>query len=218
MPAAARYAHLGRVYDLVSGERLYAPGREAAVEMIHVEPGARVLVVGCGTGPDLPALLARTGARGRVVGLDASPSMLAAARRRAERLGPDGVHLLRADAEHVPVRRLRDVLGGPADAVLFPYSLSLMPGWRRAWRTALGAARPGARVAVADTTVACGGLPQRLASRAACAVGGVDVDARPWRCVEELDDVSARSFLRGHVEVRAGTLPRPWHRRRARGV
>lgn len=208
MPAAARYAHLGRVYDLVSGEPLYAPGREAAVEMVHVEPGARVLVVGCGTGPDLPALLAGAGPGGRVVGLDASGSMLAAARRRAERLGPDGLRLVRADAEQVPARRLRDALGGPADAVLFPYSLSLMRGWRRAWESALEAARPGARVAVADTTLVRGPLPLRLASRVACAAGGVDAGARPWERVEELEDVTARTLLRGHVEVRAGTLPR----------
>ncbi|WP_299036778.1 class I SAM-dependent methyltransferase [uncultured Pseudokineococcus sp.] len=207
MPAVARYAHLGRLYDLVSGERLYAPGREAAVEMIHVEPGSRVLVVGIGTGPDLPALLSAAGPGGRVVGLDASPSMLAAARRRADRLGGDGVRLVLADAEQVPARRLRDALGGPADAVLLPYCLSLMPAWPRAWRTALEAARPGARVAVVDTTVARGALLRRLASRVACAAGGVHVDARPWRCVEELDDVSAATFLRGHVEVRGGTLP-----------
>lgn len=205
----ARYARLGRWYDLVSAEPLYAPGREAAVEMIHVEPGARVLVVGCGTGPDLPALLAAVGPRGVVLGLDASASMLAAARRRAARLGPDRVRLLRADAQRVPAGRLRDALGGPADAVLAPYSLSLMPDWRRAWATALAAARPGARAAVVDTTLARGSVPLRLASRVACALGGVDVAARPWRAVEaELDDVRAATLVRGHVEVRAGALPR----------
>ncbi|MEJ5945776.1 hypothetical protein WDZ17_10785 [Pseudokineococcus basanitobsidens] len=114
---------------------------------------------------------------------------------------------MRADAEQVPARRLTDALGGPADAVLAPYALSLMPDRRRAWATALAAARPGARVAVVDTTLADGALPLRLASRLACTLGGVDVRARPWELVEELADVEARTFLRGHVEVRAATVP-----------
>ncbi|NNH22633.1 hypothetical protein HLB09_05895, partial [Pseudokineococcus marinus] len=80
---------------------------------------------------------------------------------------------------------------------------------RRAWATALEAARPGAHAAVVDTTVARGALPLRVASRAACALGGVDVAAHPWRAVEEeLDDVRSVTLARGHVEVRAGVLPR----------
>ena len=51
---------------------------------LWLKPGAAVLDVGCGTGDDARELAKLVGARGRVVGVDASESLIAEARRRAE--------------------------------------------------------------------------------------------------------------------------------------
>jgi len=63
-----------------------------------VEPGERVLDVGCGTGATTVALARRVGEDGRCVGVDISAPMLDAARIRAERDGVR-VELVLADAQ-----------------------------------------------------------------------------------------------------------------------
>lgn len=53
-----------------------------AIARLGLRPGESVLDVGCGVGIDLPALRASVGPEGRVVGLDPSARLLAAARAR----------------------------------------------------------------------------------------------------------------------------------------
>jgi hypothetical protein len=66
------------VYDRVL-QRFFAPGRTTAVRILDLRPGERVLLVGVGTGQDLPLLPAGVSA----VGVDLSEHML----RRAARHG-----------------------------------------------------------------------------------------------------------------------------------
>ena len=53
------------------------------LDLCPVGAGARVLDVGCGLGHELMRLAPQVGRGGRIVGVDASPSMVAEARRRA---------------------------------------------------------------------------------------------------------------------------------------
>jgi len=53
--------------------------RLAMLEALSVQPGERVLEVGCGGGALLPALAANVGTTGNVVGIDISPDQIAAA-------------------------------------------------------------------------------------------------------------------------------------------
>lgn len=85
---------LPRLYEPVFG-RMLSGVRRAARELAPPLPGMLVLDIGCGTG----AFLASYAAAGcRVAGLDASPEMLAVARRR---LGPGAV-LVQGDASALP--------------------------------------------------------------------------------------------------------------------
>ena len=75
-------------YDLVAsvftlGYR--AQLRRETVELAAIEPGARVLEVGCGTGDVALVARQRVGAAGAVYGIDASPEMIAVAREKAAR-------------------------------------------------------------------------------------------------------------------------------------
>jgi ubiquinone/menaquinone biosynthesis C-methylase UbiE len=65
--------------------------REKMVELARVEPGESVLDVGCGTGTLAITAKRRVGPIGTVVGIDASPEMLARANKKATRAGVEVV-------------------------------------------------------------------------------------------------------------------------------
>jgi len=64
----------------IEGEREI---KELELAMLEVNPGNRILDVGCGTGDDAREIAALVGPTGTVVGLDASATMVAEARKRA---------------------------------------------------------------------------------------------------------------------------------------
>jgi SAM-dependent methyltransferase len=77
-----------------------APQFQQAIDELQVPPSGRAMDVGCGTGRALPPLRAAVGRRGVVLGLDATPEMLAEARR----LGREQVAvLLLGDAHQLPL-------------------------------------------------------------------------------------------------------------------
>lgn len=61
--------------------------REKLVRLAHLEPGERVLDVGCGTGTLAIAAKRRVGPAGAVCGIDASPEMIARAAKKARKAG-----------------------------------------------------------------------------------------------------------------------------------
>jgi len=81
VPFASFYDLMVNIFTLGHARRL----RSLTVEQALLQPGENVLDVGCGTGGvTIPAKL-RIGKNGRVVGIDPSPEMISAARRKAKR-------------------------------------------------------------------------------------------------------------------------------------
>src|SRR5215217_8617723 len=94
---AARYDLL--VWLLTHGRsRLF---RERLVDLAHLAVGESVLDVGCGTGSLAIAAKHHVGASGKVVGIDASPAMIARANAKARRARTD-VSFEQAVAESLP--------------------------------------------------------------------------------------------------------------------
>ena len=62
-----------------------------------------MLDLGCGSGLDTLIAAQRTGAAGRVYGVDFSSAMLERARRAAADVAPENVEFLQADAERIPL-------------------------------------------------------------------------------------------------------------------
>lgn len=139
--AVAHYRELAPRYDHFT--RRINDVRMRAIESLRLQPGETVVDAGCGTGWCLPPLAAAVGARGRVVGFDPSPEMLAVARQRLPSTDFPHVELIRATGEAV-------VLPGAADAILFSYTHDLIRS-RRALDNLLGQARAGTRVAATST-------------------------------------------------------------------
>jgi ubiquinone/menaquinone biosynthesis C-methylase UbiE len=111
------------------------------LDRIGVGPGWRCLDLGCGPGGITHLLSARVGPAGRVVGVDADPVMLEAARAWADSRGLTNVELVEADAyrtglardafDLVHVRYLAGTAGQPGELL----------------REAVALARPGGVVA-----------------------------------------------------------------------
>ena len=73
------------------------------VRAARLQPGERVVDVGCGAGFDTFLAAAQVGPTGRVVGVDMTAEMLAKARRTAAELGLDHVEIREGLAEALPV-------------------------------------------------------------------------------------------------------------------
>ncbi|WP_278313684.1 class I SAM-dependent methyltransferase [Lolliginicoccus levis] len=206
----SKYTVSARFYDVISAEwPIYGAGRAAAIPLLHLEAGARVLDVGCGTGLNFSWLQRRIGPSGRIVGVDASTHMVEQARRKARSRGWSNVQVLAGDATTVPAARLREPIDGAGyDAAIATYALSLMDDWPAALATMAAACRPGARLAIVDMQPPQGraALWSPLA-KLACRAGGSDIHARPWTMLDHYcDDITARSVRGGHIQVRVGTV------------
>lgn len=126
------------LYDAILGH-FFLPGRRRALELAAIQPGERVLLVGCGTGADLPLLPAGA----RVVGVDISPEMLARARRQLRLAKCEGL-LIEGDAQQLLVE------AAAFDVVLFNLILSVAPDGAACLRENVRALKPGGRAVVFD--------------------------------------------------------------------
>lgn len=132
-----RYTLYTPVYDLFV--RRLARGRRRAIELLNVQPGERVLIIGCGTGLDLE-LLPR---EARIDAIDLTPSMVERTRARATILGIDA-------AVRVMDAATLDYADGTFDAVILHLILAVVPDPFSTAREAGRVLRDGGRVSIFD--------------------------------------------------------------------
>jgi arsenite methyltransferase len=94
----AKYKKCAATYDETCGPTQEI--RRRAIEALQLQPGQRVLDVGCGTGLSFAPLLERIGTTGHVLAFEQSPEMFALAQARVVKNGWKNVHLVQLDAEH----------------------------------------------------------------------------------------------------------------------
>lgn len=91
---------------------MYGPHTEHLLRLAGIGPGMRVLDVGCGPG-DVTMRAARlVGPTGHVIGVDADPKMVAAARQRAELAGVHNVTFTEAQIPDIPLDGFVDAITG----------------------------------------------------------------------------------------------------------
>jgi SAM-dependent methyltransferase len=123
-----------------TNEALIAPFGQAMHDAARLQPGERVLDVGCGSGTSTLEAAERVAPSGRVVGVDISAAMLEPARRRVAATGSDLIDLLQADAQ---VHRFEV---GSFDVVISRFGLMFFDDPVAALANLAGALRPGGRL------------------------------------------------------------------------
>ena len=124
-------------YDAMNG-----PFGELILDTARLQPGERVLDVGCGNGAMTREAAMRVAPDGSVVGIDLSAPMLDLARQRAVAAAIDNVEFLEADAQAHPFR------DGEFDAVISRFGTMFFEDPEAAFANLAGAVRSGGRIVI----------------------------------------------------------------------
>ena len=181
-----------KVYGMLMQE---SDPRSSWFSLINIQPGARVLDVGVGTGASLSFLPSDI----EFFGVDISWNMLRRCHRRLQKLGRTG-HLFQAEACHLPFR------ASVFDVVIHTLGIRKFSSPSRAIREMIWVARPGAQVLVVDRTniVKKSGDTQGQQARSLAewvppemeqiethALGGSDYECLTFRVPQDSDAIEA---------------------------
>lgn len=134
------------IYDFT--RKYYLLGRDRLIREMMLPESASVVEVGCGTARNLIEIAARYPSA-KLFGLDASTEMLRTAAASLERARLAEKVTLR----HGYAEALDPALFGqsePFDAIVFSYSLSMIPDWKQALRAAAMALKPSGQIHIVD--------------------------------------------------------------------
>ncbi len=137
-------------------------GRDKLIRELNAKPDERIVEIGCGTARNLIAI-SKAYPEAQLFGLDASHEMLRSAKESIDhaRLN-EKITLVHGLAEDMTPELFGEK--EKFDRAIFSYSLSMIPDWRHALKTASENVRPGGTIHIVDfgdlgglwTPVACG--------------------------------------------------------------
>ncbi len=189
----------------------FEPLRRAAIERLQLRPGQTVIDAGCGTGLSLAPLLQGLGPRGRIVGIEQCPDMLARARERLTPAQRQQVTLVQASAQNAHWR-------GKADAALLHFTHDIVRD-TAALDQVFSHLKPGARVVATGLQWAppwAVGVNAFVLGAALYSISSLDGLDRPWGGLQErLKDFEVTPEWMGGVYIASGTChaPDPRHPR-----
>jgi arsenite methyltransferase len=113
----------------------------------RLEPGERVLDLGCGAGTDSLVAAQMVGPRGHVTGIDMTPEMLGKARAAAAEMEAPNVDFVEAEAERLPFA------DESFDVVISNGVIDLIPDKDAVFSELHRVLVPGGRLQIADVTI-----------------------------------------------------------------
>jgi len=194
------YKWLTPIYLLGNERRL----RKETIASLHLQPGQKVLDIGCGTGRNFPLILEKIGPSGKLVGVDYTSDMLGRAQEQVEREGWQNVELIQADAALIE-------LGRTFDAALSTLAISVIPDYRSALDRMLAHVKPDGYLAIGDAKRSSRwyGRPFNwVADLLGNGAAGL-MSRRPWEPLKGmLNDFHYDEWFMGFFYVAAGNVPK----------
>ena len=141
-------------------------GCGAPLEHLDLKAGETVVDLGSGAGIDALIAARKVGPEGRVIGVDMTPEMIAAARRNAASAGARQVEFREGRLERLPLD------DASVDAVTSNCVINLVPDKSRVFSEISRILRPGGRLVVSDVLLD-GQLPEAIRTNVLAYVGCV---------------------------------------------
>ncbi|HZH96845.1 MAG TPA: arsenite methyltransferase [Flavisolibacter sp.] len=135
-------------------------------EFAQIEEGDVVIDLGSGAGNDAFIARHKTGATGKVIGIDFTPAMIERAIKNADARGFNNVEFRQGDIEHMPVA------DGIADVIVSNCVLNLVPNKDGVFKEIFRALKPGGHFSISDIVLE-GVLPKELREAAEMYAGCV---------------------------------------------
>jgi phosphatidylethanolamine/phosphatidyl-N-methylethanolamine N-methyltransferase len=135
----SRYTFWAPVYDRIAEAAGFAEARRRSIDRLQLTAGERLLIVGAGTGLDLPHVPGDV----EITAIDVTPAMLKRLEARAaQRASPVTTHIMDA--------RELQFADASFDGIVMHLILAVMPNPERGLAEAERVLKPGGRIAVFD--------------------------------------------------------------------
>lgn len=142
-------------------------------QFAKIKEGDTVVDLGSGAGNDCFVARAETGASGKVIGIDFTPTMVDKARINAEKLGLNNVEFRLGDIENMPIT------SDTVDVVVSNCVLNLVPNKKAVFQDIFRVLKSGGHFSISDI-VLTGELPEKIKSAAemyaGCVASAIDKD------------------------------------------